>query len=61
MDTFTRQELVYIARALRLEAASNEREAQDPKYGTAQHIFETSAKALRALAEKADMMANKAL
>ena len=57
METFTRQELIFIARALRLEAAANDKEAADPKYGTAQHNWSGAAKVLRDLAEKADRIA----
>lgn len=54
METFTRQELIYIARALRVEAGVNDDKAKDPKYGTAQHNFSSAAEALRKLAEKAE-------
>lgn len=57
MEKFTRQELIYIARSLRLEAAANEKEAEDPKYGTADHNWTSAAKALRELADKADRLA----
>lgn len=57
MESLSRQELIYAARALRVEASLTEAKAQDPKYGTAQATFARSAESLRTLADKFDRVA----
>lgn len=57
MESFTRQELLYIAQALRVSAGASEASAQEPKFFSSQQIFLKAAQSQRELAEKAERMA----
>jgi hypothetical protein len=48
----TAQELIYAASALRAEARRAERQAADPNFESCRALFEQSARAYDALAEK---------
>lgn len=57
MESFTKQELLYVAQALRVSANVSEARAQDPAFFSSREIFVKAAKEQRDLAQKAERMA----
>lgn len=57
MESFTKQELTYVAHALRISAGMSESRAQDPAFFSSREIFVKAAKEQRDLAQKAERMA----
>lgn len=59
METLTSQDLIYAAHALRVSAGVNDAKAKDPKHGSCQHVFESSAESQRKLADKFERVAER--
>jgi hypothetical protein len=58
-EQLTLQDLIYIARALRLAAGVDDTKARDGKFVSSKAMFETSASEQRALAEKVERIAKR--
>ena len=57
METLTRQELIYAAHALRVDAAQAEAQAKDPKFLSSRDIFLEAANSKRLLSAKCERIA----
>lgn len=57
MDTLSRQDLIYAARALRVAALVDEKKAEEPVFFSSRDIFKNAAQAQRALADKFERVA----
>lgn len=57
MDTLSRQDLIYAARALRVAALVDERKAEEPVFFSSRDIFKNAAQAQRDLADKFERVA----
>jgi hypothetical protein len=58
-EQLTRQDLIYIARALRVAAGVDDAKAADGEFISSKPVFEKSAREQRALAEKVERIAKR--